>query len=366
MRTITTILPACAVLLAVADAQGRLIQYDATLQTRTQEFVNGEALSFDESFEDFNVTSAELPLRVASRLNLDATTGAVGAAAGFVDFFEPQPTGIRNPQELGLEAGCYSGEEDVSYLVISAAQETRTVEFDLAELGLNEPREQVVISQVFVSGVILVWSQDPGRDLEGVFAETGFAVERLRPGQPETEAEELLRARVGVAGDAEGEVAPFVEGDVGFVFGDSNLVRELIGNVGDLDLLGEVWVAIVPRQQLPYAYGARPEQQFDLRVTFSVSVANAPDGVGVAAVFGRDFDALSDLLLLSARDVDVDSTLLALNEARGKARVPAESQESAGTPAAGRPGALCGAMGGEMLALLPVFLLLPLVRNRRR
>jgi hypothetical protein len=361
-----------------AAALGDLVRLDAVLDTRCQEFVAGEPVSFDQAFEELEVTSADLPLRVASRLRLPTADESLAATAmGFADLFEPK-LGVpgRNPAELALEADLFSIDPDTSYQVTASVQELRTIEFTQAELLLEDASEQDVVGGVFLSGAIIVWAEDDLRDLDGLAAEMTFTVEHIRTAddpeqaEPVEQRDTVFTAALGVAGKADGTVEPFAEGEVATLFGGSELVRQLAGTDADdgLDQMGTVWVLLVPAQELSYQYSARPREEFQLLASFNVDVANLPGGTGVSAVFGRDFEALGELVNEAFDGLDGEATQTAVNLAQAKARVPADADETTAitTPGSAQRPMFCGGLGAEALGMLLLAALLPAATMRRR
>ncbi|MFQ5489728.1 MAG: hypothetical protein ACE5GE_03300 [Phycisphaerae bacterium] len=366
-------------ILASSPAGGELLRFDAVLETHSQEFVDGQAVSFDQSFEQFELTSADLPLRVASGLILPTADGAMKATAqGFADFFEPIVDRPGNPAELALEANVFSIDPAVAYTTSSSIEEVRTVRFSRRELVDLAVGEREVLSDVFLSGSIIVWSQDPLGDLSGLSGVMEFVVEQVRTTRdPQTsemreEVVPLWVTRMGVNGRAGGSVDPFIEGLGTFLFGGPDLVRDLAGPNAppdDMDGMGRVWIMLVPSQVLTYSYRARAGEEFKLQASFSVEVSNLPDGTGVSAVFGRDFEGLGRIIEQAFGDLNGQSTQRAINLALAKApspepqRVPSTNQANGG---AGRSAPMCGTLGGLGLAVVALSAFLVPVRRRRR
>ncbi len=80
-RGVTIVAAVWAVLFAGSGtALGELLHFSAVLDTRCQEFVAGQPVSFDQSFEEFEVTSSDLPIRVTSSLWLPRASELLAAA----------------------------------------------------------------------------------------------------------------------------------------------------------------------------------------------------------------------------------------------------------------------------------------------
>ena len=379
-RAVTVIAAAVAVLSAGSGtALGELLHFSAVLDTRCQEFVAGEPVSFDQSFEEFEVTSAELPIRVTSSLWLPTASGLlVATAQGFADFYEPGVRLDRNPAELALEANCFSIDPEVAYQVTASIHESRTIRLSRAELHAEGSGAQDVISTVFLSGAIIVWSQDPTRDLGGLSAELAFDIEQFpgpdqpqegEPGQTGPQAISVFHSAFGVTGAAEGEVYPFIEGKGTFLFGGPDLVRELAGPDAppdEFDRMGQVSVMVIPVQELTYQYRAHPGEEFELLASVHVEVTNLPDGTGISAVFGRDFQALRRLIEEAFPGLDGTGTQSAVNLAQAKAQAPHQAVPEQPLSAPTTNSRLCGTVGPEAVAMLPLVVLLPAALTRRR
>lgn len=368
-----------ALMVAVGLARGELIRFDAMLVSRSQEFVDGEAVSFDESFEQFELTSVDLPLRVASNLVLPTTDATFKATAqGFADFFEPVVDRFGNPAELALEANIFSIDSSVSYTTTSTIEEVRTLRFGRSELAGRGGDEKQILSDVFLSGVIIVWTQDAQRDLSGLSGVMEFGVEQVRTviddqtSETSESVESLMVTRMGLNGGTGGSVDPFIEGLGTFLFGGPDLVRDLLGDAAPADSfdgMGSVSIMLIPSQVLTYSYPVREDEEFKLRATFSVEVTNVPDGTGVSAVFGRDFEGLGEIINQAFSDLDGQSTQRAINLALAKAPTPAPQRVPSLGPVAsgsGGSGPACGALGSTGLVLLGLgAFLLPMVQRRR-
>jgi hypothetical protein len=344
-------------------AAGELVRFDAVLDTKVQELVAGEAVSFDQAFEDFEATSAELPLRVASNLVLPLGADTLTAAGqGFVDFFEPAIALGQNPAELGLEADTFSLDEEVSYQVTASALETRTVHFNRAELGGVDDAESEVESSIYLSGAVFVWSLEPDTDLTGLQGEVLVIVEQIRQvasadgEDPAERVEMVFSTSIGVSGGPGGVVEPLAEGNTaapGFVFGGPEILLDAAGSDASLErylgIMGSVRVLLVPEQELRYRYQASADEEFRLEATFSVEVTNLPGGTGVAAVFGRPFDGLADMIDAAFVDVEGEAVQSAVNRAQAKAQASAFGDVASTAQPSAR---LCGAIGMGMVGLL--------------
>jgi len=348
---------------SAAPAAGELVRFDATLEARTQEFVAGEPVSFDESFEEFLVTSTELPIRVIAQLVLPTEDESlVAASQGFADFYEPTIPPDGNPEELALEVNCFSIAPAVSYEVRAVAIEERLIRFSEDELGSGPQVERDVESSVYLSGAVIVWSQDGARDLTGLDAEMTFTVEQS--GDGDTGGTEVFRAAVRLEGGPGGQISASVDGEIDLLFGPF----ETVYPEGDRDaglaeafsVLGDVHLLLIPEQDLRYVYSARAGEEFELRAAFTAAAANLPGGTGVSAVFGRGFEGLADLLSEAFDSSAADDIEAGVN----RAQLAAQSSHDGESPAVRRTtGGACGALGIEA-PLFGSLVLAPFVMRR--
>ena len=134
--------------------------------------------------------------------------------------------------------------------------------------------EQTIESRVFLSGVILIWSQDRTADLTGLSGQMKLTIKQRRDPESAVEEEPIEELRqvfsrtVGVVGGSGGDVRPIVEGEITTVLGGSEMLLAAgldIASLPDsLDRLGRLHVLLVPEQVFPYRYPARAGEEFEL------------------------------------------------------------------------------------------------------
>ena len=283
-----------------SSGHAEVVDIRAYLETTVTEMVMGEPASTDTSVESFPETSLTLPIEVFAGLGdftgeLDVPHGGRGLAS----FEDPTLSVTPNPAEFGVEADCYSLEEGVAYEVVSEAAEVRDVFFGVGELGgADDSEQQWVGSTVFVSGAVVVWSDDPERDLSGLIAEFDFTVVQ----ETGTNGEEMVfEASLAVEGLPQGEVSLDYTSVLSAVLGRPELLLSVggpatSGIVGQLEDIGSVHLVIVPAQEIDYAYLVTPGEEFKLRANVRCRSVNLPEGTGVAVVFGRPFSELAGVI----------------------------------------------------------------------
>ena len=367
-RRIAIALSALGGLSAGTPALGAILQVDATVTAQVQQFIGGQEGSLDSAFEEFNATTATLPIEVAAELRPPEGAASNGfVAAAFADFRDPTLSTSRNPQEFGLETGAYTPEPDISFSSQAVATETRRVAFSSTDLnlGLGETQRQV-FSSVFVSGAAIVWSPAPARDLTGLSVRLHVTVERL---EAENEPVVVFDGLLTAAGGPDGTLTVDSPDGIQFELGGPELLSAADGSTAEtlqqeLAALGDVQVLLVPDQELSYSYAAQPDVEFQLRATLESEVVSLPGGTGLDAVFGRTFETLAGLIADStASFAKGEATQAALNAAILAGRTRVEPDEA--TLATPR-GPLCGALGGGTLGLSLAFLLTVAAARRLR
>ena len=205
-----------------------------------------------------------------------------------------------------------------------------------------------MLSSVFVSGALVLWTEQTDRDLDGLVAELRIIVEREAPDQ---EPEILLEATLTAEGTTGGDIRIASPDGIFALAGGPELISATAGFtqgqlLGELAGLGRTHLIIIPGQELPYIYQAAPEIEYTLKATFEAVSSNLPEGTGVAAVYGRTFENLAGIISgLSGTQTKGIATQSAVNAAIRNARV---EPDAAGTTN-GR--VLCGTIGFGTLAM---------------
>lgn len=350
---------AVVAVVVVAGARGEIVDISSEIRSEVRAFVSGAFNSSDLAIEEFGDTGLDLPIHTVARLETRDASGIINAqAVAVTDFHDAAEIGQANPGEFGLEADCFSSDEVTHYEVTATAVERREVMF--SGLDLLNPRAglQTVSSSVFISGAIFVWAERPGQDLTGLEAE--LTVEVRRRGS-DAQAIEVFNERITVRGGEGGVVQVESPGNLEVLVFD---LAELPGPInGALPGVApgfrdfeSAQVIIIPNQRRDYRYQAIPNQPLTLEATFTIRVANVPGGTGVAAVFGRSFEVLGDLI-----DGNVPSTEGLGVQARIN-RAIRSTELSVGSPLGFPilPNA-CGLFGVESLGVMAMASLLVLV-----
>ncbi len=353
MHARMTISCTVAIVLCVAtDALAVVESVTAEIRSTVQAFVNDVAESSDEAIENFGESGLLPPIDARAILeSLDEGDAISAKAIALSEFRDPTIAGAgRNPEEIAIEANCFSSDASTRYELTSSVVERRMVSFSADELGDPTTRTQTVRSAVFASGAIFAWSTSAQRDLTGLLGEVTFVVRKIDADETETV---LVSERVALRGGPNGTIA-FEDANNLLVFaGDLAILPDDAGSASvpglpDIEFaaLASAQVAVILQQDLEYDYTVTPGEQLTLEAEFTTNVANLPDGTGVVAVFGRPFDEAAEIIELGIPADSAKRLETRLNRAIAEFK-PAGASLS-GTPL----GWLCGILGIEMLPLL--------------
>jgi len=326
---------------------GEVLDITAAITSEARELTGGEQTGMDTSIEQFPETSPVLPMHVFAALG-DLVEGPPSehGARGLADFDEPMLEAGVNPAELGLEAACFSLDVSVDHEVESRAEESRQIVLESADLrpvGVGARNAQ---STLYISGAVLMWADDTLEDLSELASTLSVHVFQTRADSTE---ETLLEINMALRGTPDGSVHLTDNELLETMLGDAELITSLLGDefadaVEALESLGRVHVLLIPEQTVEYRYAVEAGEPFALRLETAVRVAETPGGSGVAAVFGRPFQAIPDALPPRLSPRTTGRIQNALNEA---ARVRSAVGGQMPDPSA----PLCGAMGVEMILL---------------
>ncbi|MBN1514245.1 MAG: hypothetical protein JXB13_19670 [Phycisphaerae bacterium] len=347
-----------------APGRAEILQIRADITAEAEEYVGGVLTSSDSAFEQFPETQSVFPLEVG--VVLGDPGGLTDVAFAFTDFRDPtRPTGSANPAEFGLETTCVSADPSKAYSVKSEAVETRTIRLTAADVGLSFGASRVS-SELFLSGALILWAEESGRDLSGLEAEFRVTVYRVAGGSA---SDELFTTGLRLAGTANGRVTAAPLGSLVYEFGGADLLLSTSGSDGQtpeavsegIEPFGVFHVALIPNQAVTYEYDVLAGQTMDLEARFTTRVKSLPGGTGGGSAFGRQFTVLDTALQAGTGSAGAAAVQQAVNSAQ-------ESLEAAATSGRAIPGrgAACGAFGVEPAALGLAFVTLGCTRLVRR
>jgi len=325
------------------SARARVVQFGTLIPTQT-----------DNNTINVPGTLPTPPAVAQAELETVEPDGQVTAGGRALAVFEPPNlTGIGVPNDVGFDLAAFTDDDDTTWLVEGSATERRTIVLDSAQAGTEIVTTSVerARSRVVLSGVMLITSLDPLRDLSGVQVDLEVNVTKFddSPGPP---SEELLAGAMTLGGGPLGEVS--ITEATGALQPVAPAVLDFSTLVINLPLVKAVIFAGV---EVPYEYDYRPNQPFDLELVVRSRIRNIPGGTGGAAVFGLPQAGLGDVLARVKND-DRGDRLEA---------VIAEQVDTTGAAYVGQASMpflfpACGALGVEA----PLFVLAAVGIGRRR
>lgn len=264
------------------SARARVVQYGPNIPTET-----------DSSVSTVPTTVPNPPAVAEAELNRVENEGNITAGGRAMAVFEPPNlSGFGLPNDVGLDLGCFSDDNETTWLVEGTVNERRTIRLSSNQSGTEivaGPTERAR-SRIVLSGVMLMTSLDPARDMTGVEVELNVTVtkydEMMTP-----PSEKVLTGQLILRGGPGGAVT--VAEATGAFADIAPPVLDFSALVVNLPLLKAIIFAGV---ELPYEYDYRPNRPFDLELEVSSQVRNIPGGTGGAAVFGLPQSGLGDIL----------------------------------------------------------------------
>lgn len=332
------------IVLALAGyAAGEVTGTDAEVVTSVAETISAEPGSSIDDTQALDGDLANAPLLSATRIDstdFDESVIALGRATAS---FTAPVEAAENPEELLVEAGCFSASADVDYAVESAVRETRDLLFSAGEIEFDENGERRIESTFFVSGALLLWSQSSGGDAELPVAEISLTVRRGMGNAM------LLRSTVSAEGSDVTSTGPLVVQLETVDSLSAELDAEEVAALKALEAGGSLTIVVFPQQELVYDYSATMGEPLSLRAEITIEASVTGAGTGVSATLGGPFEDLADLLLVALPDGSGEVVERAMNDVISKRSVGrVEQQVPDGSSGAG----LCGAFGGETAMLL--------------
>ena len=352
-------------------AWAAVIGTDAAVSTTVQELIDGVPGSVTSDTEELALDLSNFPLIASGNLTSTDLEGAlVSMGQAFGEFSDPTRLDQPNPEEFAMEVGCYSNAESVAYSVTSATEELRTVVFTTPGNPLAEPEidfelstTRTAESRIFLSGAVIFWSTEPGRNLDEMLSELSVTV---------TEADTnaiLFETLLTIAGEGTDQVRSAATGPIRFEIVDlddlldEGVDEDTISVLKRVEREGTLIVVAIPPQEHPYTYTVTADEPLILGAELTARVRNIPGGTGVAATLGRPFENLADFIEQGLPGVNGVAFQRSLNAATASRSIGLVIPED--SPARITGVRLCGALGFESAALLALGLIATLGRSRR-
>jgi hypothetical protein len=135
-------------------------------------------------------------------------------------------------------------------------------------------------------------------------------------------------------------------------------------DLSDIDPdLGVFEALVFPELKVPFVYTVRTGQAFDLRVTLTVTAANAGEAAGVTALLGTPLEALAEVIGSTSGNNQARAMNTALAEARVDALAAAQA-DRLGPLGGFLP--MCGMVGFELLLVPALIVGFRVAPGRRR
>jgi hypothetical protein len=353
-----TLVVACAV---APNASAAILDIRADVSLTVQELLDGQAGSVTRDTAAFD--QAGLPITAETSLvSTDLGDRVLALGTGVSAVADPRRLQQANPAEFGLEAACFSNRAGQSYRITAEGRETRTLVFssdgaiDPQPIDFSSGGTREIESELFLGGALLFWSVDASVPLDEVLAELTVRIVR------EDTGDVLAAVSVTVRGDPFEESSLTVEGPIAIERGSATLLAtgapaELLDALGALDAAADTVVVLLPFQSHTYTFTARENEEFDVSARFTIDLRNAPDGTGLAAVWGRPFENLATVIESAIPGTDGLAVQAAANRAL-RPLVPGTPDTAESAPETSpqpTSGGLCGVLGAESgVALMPL------------
>jgi len=349
-------------------ARAAILQTDAHLAASVQEFINGQPGSSSSDTAVHDPTNETLPILASANVVSTDLGGAVQALGqSFSAFADPTRLDQPDPEELALEAACYSNSTDFAYTVAASAEETRTIVFASpgstvapSEIQFQSDGTRLIQSTLFLNGAVLLWSNESAADLSALTANLVISIWREDFTSPlfgsSTLPAPIFSGSLNVdgSGSTSSVVAKVLVTQEATVddlaaLGVSDAAIEKLRTLAET---GTLRIIILPPQQHTYNYRVTADEQFHLVALLDLRLHAIPGGTGVTATFGRPFQELADFIDQAIPGVNgksLQSSLNKLVDARDVIQVPPPNSQ---TPF----GSMCGALGMESFLLAGLFL----------
>lgn len=346
---------ALALLLIASPATAEITAVRGSARSRVVQFVSGIPVQSDYGQEIIPLTKGVPPAIARARLDhLEGPDQVTAAGQGVAIMFEPNTTGTGNPNDAGLDVGSFSDDSSTGWVSEGGVTSTRTLVLSLADVGGQSGLGDTgrARSRLLLSGVMVIFSQNPSADLTGNEVSFSFSVTRRQNGRATT--------------------TPLI-GDISMIGGPNGSVefRRQAGALANVTLpvadfpLGEefplVRAVIFNGIQFPYEYDITVDTPFDLELNTAAKVTTTPGGIGATATFGLPQEGIASVV----GRVKLDDRGQRLAQWIGE-HVDTTGESYVGAPAALGLIPACGAMSFELVGMMVVAGGLALVQSGRR
>lgn len=334
-----------------------LLGVSGEVRVEVLESAPGVATQSDLGQEFVPLTTMAPPAVARAQLQRYDPSGfeVIAAGQGVSVLQQANPILFGSPNDIGMDLGAFSDEPFTRWHVTGSAQQVRQLRLGPGDVGINQVflTNGQTRSRLFLSGLLLIISENPSPDLTGTRVSFQFNIVRKQVERPDAV---VLSGEVALVGGPNGETV--VTPQAGVFAGAFMPVIDLGAAVPEFPLVRGL---ILPGLQFVYEYDFTPGEPFELVLSAQSELMTIPE-VGAAAVFGVPQEGLASILN-SAKRSDAGSRLAA---------AVSQHVDTTGQAYAASPNALfsglapmCGTTGA---ALLPLMLIGPAILRpfRRR
>lgn len=290
---------------SVQPAPAAITSVSGTVSAQIQEYVADTPGDVDQATKAFPGSSDTLPLQVVARL-LSQTQKAGALAA--LQLENPATSTIENPQDFALDVVLDSLTPTTRYTATGTIEEVRGVLYSAGEIEGTQDGERLRFTgRFYLDGALVMFATTDASDLTGSSVSVHVTVVMQVADQAD---QTVFDGTLTVTGAANRGVEFAAGGDLptsGVISTDLTAL--------DPDL-GVLRVIVLPNLVLDYPYEAVIGQEFTLRATIQVDLANRADGIGVGAVLGIPLNTITDLLTITRSAATAKTINDAVNDER--------------------------------------------------
>ncbi len=335
---------AMGVLVFVAAVDAEVLEIRGGSSASVIQFENGTQTQSDFAQEIVPTTTPNPPAVSRARLErLDATFFPTAAGDAVAVFETPNLLGAAPPNDVGIDLGAFSNDDQTSWFVEGSAYEVRTIVLQSSDTQGNLLFGGPTLggrSNLTLSGVLILGSLDPNRDLTGVEARFSLRLDQRRSGPFAPPPQTLVTGEIALVGGPNGSV------EIATATGPFETMFLTILDFTIPDALPLVRAVQFAGTNIPYEFQFGDNEEFELELSIAAEVYAIPGGTAAGAIFGMPPDGLASVLDRVKRD-DTGSRL---------ADVIAQHVDTTGASyAEGGPGPLaflgpmCGAAGVQSM-----------------
>ncbi len=287
-------LAATAMLVLVSAVEGEVVDIRGGSSVSVIQSDNGVQTQTDLAQEIVPTTTPTPPAISRARLErLDSTNTPTAAGDAVAVFETPSLFGGAPPNDVGIDLGAFSNDDRTSWFVEGRAYEVRTVVLQDSESQGNLLFGGPAVggrSRITLSGVLIVASLDPSRDLTGVEARFSLRLDQRRSGPFAPPPQTLVSGEVALVGGPNGSV------EITTATGAFETMFIPILDFTIPDALPLVRAVQFAGTEIPYDFEFGDNEQFELELSIAAELYAIAGGTAAGAIFGMPPDGLASVL----------------------------------------------------------------------